>query len=90
VGFDAHAEDLPAPQEVERISTPILVVHGDRDHRFAPEIACALYRELLSAELCVLPNIGQWLPTEQSETLNLLAADFLTGTCHDNQDTEQR
>jgi pimeloyl-ACP methyl ester carboxylesterase len=76
----AHSEDFPDPQELERISTPILLVHGDRDHHFAPEIACALYRKLPSAELCVLPNTGHWPPSEQPEIFNLLAADFLTRT----------
>lgn len=42
------------------------------------------------ADLCVLPNTGHWPPTEQPEILNLLAADFLTRTYHDNQDTWQR
>jgi pimeloyl-ACP methyl ester carboxylesterase len=78
------------PQEVERISTPILLVHGDRDHHFAPEIACGLYRKLPSAELCVLPNTGHWPPTEQPEIFNLLATDFLTRTYHNNRDTYQR
>ena len=77
---DAHSEDFPDLQELERISTPILLVHGDRDHHFAPEIACALYRKLRSAELCVLPNTGHWPPSEQPEIFNLLAADFLTRT----------
>jgi pimeloyl-ACP methyl ester carboxylesterase len=77
---DAHSEDFPDLQELERISTPILLVHGDRDHHFAPEIACALYRKLPSAELCVLPNTGHWPPSEQPEIFNLLAADFLTRT----------
>jgi pimeloyl-ACP methyl ester carboxylesterase len=49
---DAHSEDFPDLQELERISTPILLVHGDRDHRFAPEIACALYRRTFQALRC--------------------------------------
>jgi pimeloyl-ACP methyl ester carboxylesterase len=85
----AHTEDFPHPQDLERISTPILLVHGDRDHHFAPEIAYGLYRKLPSAELCVLPNTGHWPATEQPEIFNILAADFLTRTYHDNRDTQQ-
>lgn len=54
-----------------------MLVRGDRDHLFGPEIAVELYHKLPHAELCVLPNTGHWPPSEQPAVFNLLASDFL-------------
>lgn len=72
-----HAEDFPVESELASIEAPVLVVHGDRDHLFAPEVACRLYRLLPHAELCVLPNTGHWPPAEQPAAFNLLTTQFL-------------
>ena len=75
-----HGEDFPDEAELGNIRAPVLLVHGDRDHNFAPEIACQLYRKLAHAELCVLPNTGHWPSREQPRVFNLLAEDFLART----------
>jgi pimeloyl-ACP methyl ester carboxylesterase len=72
-----HAEDFPDFGELAAIKAPVLLVHGDRDHLFAPEIAVELYRQLDHAELCVLPNTGHWPAGEQPQAFNSLAHDFL-------------
>lgn len=72
-----HREDFPDKSDLARIEAPVLVVHGDRDHLFDPEIAYRLYRKLPHAELCVLPNTGHWPPSEQPAVFNLHAAEFL-------------
>jgi pimeloyl-ACP methyl ester carboxylesterase len=72
-----HAQDFPLESELASIEAPVLIVHGDRDHHFAPEVACRLYRLLPRAELCVLPNTGHWPPAEQPAAFNLLTTQFL-------------
>ncbi|CAA9320004.1 MAG: hypothetical protein AVDCRST_MAG48-2586 [uncultured Friedmanniella sp.] len=72
-----HSEDFPAPGDLAAIEAPVLLVHGDRDHLFAPEIAIELSRKLEDAELCVLPDTGHWPASEQPEAFNLLVRDFL-------------
>lgn len=70
-------DDFPDPAELSGIETPVLIVHGDRDHNFSPESACRLYRLLPNAELCILPNTGHWPPSEQPGVFNLLVSAFL-------------
>ena len=47
-----HAEDFPDEAELGNIRVPVLLVYGDRDPNFAPEIACQLYRKLPRRTLC--------------------------------------
>jgi pimeloyl-ACP methyl ester carboxylesterase len=79
IALFAHDHDLDFPRESELsgIQCPVLIVHGDRDHQFAPELACRLYRLLPQAELCILPRTGHWPPSEQPEAFNLLTDEFL-------------
>lgn len=70
-------DDFPDVAELCRIGAPVLIVHGDRDHLFSPELACRLYRLLPDAELCILPNTGHWPPSEQPDAFNLLVSRFL-------------
>lgn len=70
-------EDFPNVEELARIEAPVLIVHGDRDHNFSPELAFKFYRLLPDAELCILPNTGHWPPSEQPDAFNLLLRGFL-------------
>lgn len=72
-----HSEDFPEEADLGNIRAPVLIVHGDRDHHYRPEIACQLYRKLPNAELCILPNTGHLPPLERPGLFNTLAADFL-------------
>jgi pimeloyl-ACP methyl ester carboxylesterase len=46
------------PDEVRRIDAPALVLAGDRDGYFPPELMVALYRALPNAELAICPQAG--------------------------------
>jgi pimeloyl-ACP methyl ester carboxylesterase len=70
-------DDFPDVSELSQIETPVLIIHGDRDHQFSPELACRLYRLLPDAELCILPSTGHWPQAEQPDAFNLLVAGFL-------------
>ena len=55
----------------------MLIVHGDRDGFFSPEMACQLYRLLPDDELCVLLNTDHFPGSEQSGAFNLIVSEFL-------------
>ena len=55
----------------------MLVVHGDCDRFFPPEIAVDLYRQLPDAERCILPRTGHGVPRRRPACFRALALDFL-------------
>ena len=80
----AHADDFPEAEELGRIGTPVLIVHGDRDHFFPVEVPTGLYRLLPNAELCLLPNTGHGPPDERPDWFNAIALDFLARRYREN------
>jgi pimeloyl-ACP methyl ester carboxylesterase len=73
----ARDEDFPEADELRRITTPVLIVHGDRDPNFPVEMPQELYRLLPNVEFCVLPNTGHFPPEERPDWFNDITLDFL-------------
>jgi len=59
--------------DLERITEPVLIMVGDRDHFCSVEEATRAFRHLADAELAVLPATGHIITTTKIE----LMADFL-------------
>jgi pimeloyl-ACP methyl ester carboxylesterase len=70
-------EDFPDPGELQGITTPVLLIHGDRDDLFPVEMPQELYRLLPNAELCILPNTNHVPPEEHPGWFNEITLDFL-------------
>ena len=80
--FIAHfgrtdTDDYPDPQALPSISTPVLILHGDRDPYFPVEIPVEVYRRIPDAELAVLPLTGHELTEAHPEYISSLILDFL-------------
>lgn len=73
----AHADDFPEADELAAITSPVLLVHGDRDWLFPVEIPVRLYRALPRGELCVLPATDHLPPVERPALFNEIALAFL-------------
>ena len=71
------ADDFPKAEELRTITSPFLVVHGDRDFFFPVQIATDIYGMIPDAELCILPNCGHQIHDEHPDWLDLIAFDFL-------------
>lgn len=76
-GTHAHSEDFPEPADLRGITTPVLLVHGDRDYFFDVSVPAELYKLLPDAELCILPNTNHYPPSDSSEWFNPIVLDFL-------------
>ena len=66
---DDHEDMSFTAEDLGKIPAPTLLIHGDRDPLFAPEIALAMYRQLPEAYLWILPNSGH-------ETIFAIDPDF--------------
>jgi pimeloyl-ACP methyl ester carboxylesterase len=77
LGTHAHGDDFPEAEELRAISAPALIIHGDRDFFFPPEVPGELYRLLPNAELCILPSTGHVPPVERPAWFNAIVLDFL-------------
>jgi pimeloyl-ACP methyl ester carboxylesterase len=73
----ADTDDFPEAEELRGIGAPVLLVHGDRDHRFPVEAAMGLYRLLPDAELCVLPSTDHGAQRPRPDWFNAIVLDFL-------------
>jgi pimeloyl-ACP methyl ester carboxylesterase len=72
-------EELPfTPHDLEAITCPTLIIHGDRDRYFPVHVPVTMYRAIPDAELCILPNCGHLLPAESPEMLMTVLRDFLS------------
>jgi pimeloyl-ACP methyl ester carboxylesterase len=76
-GTHAHSDDFPTAAALRTITTPVLLVHGDRDYFFDVAVPAELYRLLPNAELCILPNTNHYPPSDSSEWFNPIVLDFL-------------
>jgi pimeloyl-ACP methyl ester carboxylesterase len=68
---------LPSHDDLKKITTPTLIIWGDRDQYLPVEDALELYRLLPDAELAVLPNTDHSLSRTRVEQFANLAKDFL-------------
>jgi pimeloyl-ACP methyl ester carboxylesterase len=78
-GFaDHHATELPfQPDDLRAITSPTLVLHGDRDVFFPVNIPTTMYRAIPNAELCILPATNHGLPRESREMFLAILTRFL-------------
>jgi 3-oxoadipate enol-lactonase len=70
------AQDRAAP--IERISVPTLVIAGEEDTVYPPELAREMARRIPGAELLMLEGTGHLANLEQPERFNKAVLDFLT------------
>jgi pimeloyl-ACP methyl ester carboxylesterase len=70
--------ELPfTPEDLQTITCPVLVLHGDRDPFFPVRVPVTMYRSLPNAELCILPNTGHFLPKEEPDLFLTIVKGFL-------------
>jgi 3-oxoadipate enol-lactonase len=70
------AQDRAAP--IERISCPTLVIAGEEDTVYPPELAEEMARRIPGAELLMLERTGHLANLEQPEQFNQAVLDFLS------------
>jgi pimeloyl-ACP methyl ester carboxylesterase len=76
--FTKDPLELPfQPADLAGIPLPVFVLHGDRDEFFPVYIPVTMYSALPRAELCILPNTGHGLPSEQPDLFSTLILRFL-------------
>ena len=77
LGKDWAANLDLSPQELRRITCPVLVCHGDRDRVQFLEEALHLYRTLPRAELFVVPASGHAVQLDQPELFAATVERFI-------------
>jgi pimeloyl-ACP methyl ester carboxylesterase len=66
-----------APDELQTIQTPVLVLAGDRDELIPLDLSVSLYRALPNAELAICPSLSHDGPTpERASVLASVIRDF--------------
>jgi 3-oxoadipate enol-lactonase len=70
------AQDRAAP--LEKISVPTLVIAGDEDTVYPPELARDMARRIPGAELVMFERTGHLANLEEPERFNKLVFDFLS------------
>jgi 3-oxoadipate enol-lactonase len=70
------SQDRAAP--LEKIAVPTLVITGDEDRVYPPELARRLAERIPGAELVTLEGCGHLSNLEQPERFNEVLLDFLT------------
>jgi len=70
------AQDRAAP--LEQISVPTLVIAGDEDTVYPPELAREMARRIPGAELVMFERTGHLANLEEPERFNKLVFDFLS------------
>jgi pimeloyl-ACP methyl ester carboxylesterase len=68
---------LPSHDDLRKITTPTLIIWGDRDQFLPVENAVELYRLHPNAELAVLPNADHAISRTRVEQFAYYARDFL-------------
>jgi pimeloyl-ACP methyl ester carboxylesterase len=76
--FSRDPNELPFERtDLARITSPVFILHGDRDDFFPVYIPTFMYNAMPNAELCILPRTGHGLPSEQPELFISLVQKFL-------------
>lgn len=65
-------------QDLGGISSPTMILHGDRDPFFPVSVPVRMYEAIPNAELCILPNCGHGLPVEQPTLFGRVLLEFLS------------
>jgi 3-oxoadipate enol-lactonase len=71
--------DPPAAERLAEISTPTLIVYGDKDVMDVREAAGPLAAAIPGARLAVIPNAAHLPQMEQPELFNEIVLEFLLG-----------
>ena len=69
------AQDRAAP--LEKLAVPTLVITGDEDRVYPPELAERMARRIPGAKLVVLEDCGHLSNLEQPERFNEVLLEFL-------------
>jgi pimeloyl-ACP methyl ester carboxylesterase len=69
------AQDRAAP--IETIEAPTLVITGDEDKVYAPQLSKDMARRIPNAELVVMKGVGHLSNLEQPEEFNQVVMEFL-------------
>ena len=69
------AQDRAAP--IEKIRVPTLIIAGEEDTVYPPELARDMARRIPGAELLMLEGTGHLANLEQPERFNSAVLDFL-------------
>ena len=77
LSYEMLEPTLPSHDDLKTITTPTLIIWGDRDQLLPVEDAIELYRLLPSAELAILPNTDHSLSRTRVEQFANFAKDFL-------------
>jgi 3-oxoadipate enol-lactonase len=71
--------DPPAAERLAEISTPTLIVYGDKDVMDVREAAGPLAAAIPGARLAIIPNAAHLPQMEQPELFNEIVLEFLLG-----------
>jgi pimeloyl-ACP methyl ester carboxylesterase len=63
-------------EELKNIEIPVLVIRGDQD-LIKLEHSIQLYRSLKKGQLCIYPDAGHNMPSQQTDMLCKIATEFL-------------
>jgi len=55
---DSYEDMNFTPQSLSTVTSPTLIIYGDRDPLYPVEMAVAMYRAIRRSSLCVIPNGG--------------------------------
>jgi 3-oxoadipate enol-lactonase len=69
------AQDRDAP--IENIRVPTLIIAGEEDHVYPPELARAMAKRIPGAELATMKGAGHLANLEQPDDFNRLLLEFL-------------
>jgi pimeloyl-ACP methyl ester carboxylesterase len=65
------------PEDLGKIKSSTLILHGDRDRYFPLHLPETMYQSIPKAELSIFPNCGHLLPEEYPQMFETLLLDFL-------------
>jgi len=77
LSYEMMEPTLPSHEELKKITTPTLIIWGDRDQLLPIENAIELYRLMPNAELAVLPSGDHSITRTKVEQFANLVKEFL-------------
>jgi pimeloyl-ACP methyl ester carboxylesterase len=71
--------ELPfTPDDLNKVSCPTLIMHGDRDDFFPVYVPTTMYQAIPNSELCILPNCGHGLMADCPKMFVTALLEFLS------------
>ncbi len=77
LSYEMMEPTLPSPDDLRKISSPTLIIWGDRDQFLPIENAIELYRLIANAELAVVPGANHFVCLTHPELFARLVTNFL-------------